>query len=46
MAINIFLISPMSDESERIFLEICRIITWDKGQIEIEIIKLKEYLKY
>jgi hypothetical protein len=46
MAINILLILPISDEPERVFLRTRRTVTWDKGQIEIEIIKLKECFKY
>jgi hypothetical protein len=36
----------MNDESKRIFSEIRRTVTWDKERIKIEIIELRECLKY
>ena len=46
MAIDIFLIPPMSDEPEQVFSEARCIISWDKGQIELGTIDIKEYLKH
>jgi hypothetical protein len=46
MAINILLILPISDKPERVFLKARRTVTWDKGQIEIKTIKLKECFKH
>jgi hypothetical protein len=46
MAIDILSISPINDKSKRIFSEARRTVTWDKEQIEIETIELKECLKY
>jgi hypothetical protein len=36
----------MSDESEKIFSEIRRTVNWNKKQIELKIIEMREYLKY
>ncbi len=36
----------MSDKPERVFSETRYIINWDRGQIELETIKIREYLKY
>jgi hypothetical protein len=36
----------MSDESERIFLEICRTISWKRAQIEAENLEKVKCLKY
>ena len=46
MAIDILSIPPMSDEPERVFSGARRIISWDRGQIEVEIIEMREYLKH
>jgi hypothetical protein len=46
MAIDILLILPISDKSERVFSGARRTVTWDREQIEAEIIKLRECLKY
>ena len=46
MAINIHLIPPISDKLERVFLGARRTVTWDRGQIEAETIKLRELLKH
>jgi hypothetical protein len=46
MAINILSIPPISDEPERVFSGARHIVSWDRGQIEAEIIEIREYLKY
>ena len=46
MAINILLILLISDKPERVFLGACRIVSQDRGQIEPETIKIREYLKH
>ena len=46
MAINILLIPPMSDKPERVFLGACCTVSWDRGQIEPETIKMRECLKH
>ena len=46
MAIDILLIPPMSDKLERVFSGARRTVTWDRGQIEAETIKLRECLKH
>jgi hypothetical protein len=46
MAINILLIPLISDEPERVFSGARRIVTWDRGQIKAETIKLRELLKH
>jgi hypothetical protein len=46
MAIDILLILPISDKPERIFSGARRTVSWDKGQIEPETIKIRECLKY
>jgi len=46
MAINILSIPLISDELERVFSGAYRIVTWDRGQIEAETIKLRECLKH
>ena len=46
MIINILLISLISDKLERVFFKICRTVSWDRGQIELETIEIKKYLKY
>jgi hypothetical protein len=45
MAIDILSIPPISDEQERVFSEIRRTVSWDRGQIEPEIIKNEGVLK-
>jgi hAT family C-terminal dimerisation region len=46
MAINILSIPPMSDEPERVFLRARCTVSWDKGQIELETIEIRECLKH
>ena len=46
MAINILLIPLISDKPERCFLGARRTVTWDRGQIKVETIKLRELLKH
>jgi hypothetical protein len=46
MAIDILSIPPMSDEPERVFSGARRIVSWDKGQIELETIEMRECLKH
>ena len=46
MATNILLIPLMSNEPEQVFLGACCTVTWDRGQIEAETIKLRELLKH
>jgi len=46
MAINILLIPLMSDELERVFLDTRRTVSWDRGQMEAEIIEIRECLKH
>jgi hypothetical protein len=36
----------MSNEPERVFSGARCIISWDRGQIEVETIEIREYLKY
>jgi hypothetical protein len=46
MAINILSIPLMSDEPEQCFSGARRTVSWDKGQLEAETIKLRELLKH
>jgi hypothetical protein len=46
MAIDILLIPPISDEPERVFSGAHYIVSWDKGQIELETIEMRECLKH
>jgi hypothetical protein len=46
MIINIFSISAINDELEKVFSEARRTVSWDKGQIMLEIMKWRECLKY
>jgi hypothetical protein len=46
MAINILSIPLISNEPERVFSGAYYIITWDRGQIELETIKVWECLKH
>jgi hypothetical protein len=46
MAINILLIPLMSNEPERVFLGARYTVSWDRGQMEAETIKIREYLKH
>jgi hAT family C-terminal dimerisation region len=46
MTIDILSISAMSDESERIFSEARRTISWKRAQLEAEIIEKLECLKH
>jgi hypothetical protein len=36
----------MSDELERVFSGGCRMVSWDRAQIEAEIIEIRECLKH
>ena len=46
MAINILSIVLMSDEPERVFSGARRTVSWDRGQLEAEIIEMRECLKH
>jgi hypothetical protein len=46
MAINILSIPPMSDELERVFSGGRCTVSWDRGQMEVETIEIRECLKY
>ena len=46
MAIDILSIPPISDEPERVFSGARRIVSWDRGQMEAETIKIRECLKH
>ena len=46
MAIDILSIPPMSDELERVFSRARRIVSWDRGQMEVETIEIRECLKH
>ena len=46
MAINILLIPLISDKLERVFSGARRTVSWDKGQMELETIKIRECLKH
>ena len=46
MAIDILLIPLMSDKLERVFSGARRIVSWDRGQMEAETIKIRECLKH
>ena len=46
MAINILLIVPISNKPERVFLGARYTVSWDRGQLEAEIIEMRECLKY
>jgi hypothetical protein len=46
MAIDILSIPPMSDELERVFLGARCTVSWDRGQIELETIEIRECLKH
>jgi hypothetical protein len=46
MAIDIFSIPLMSDKLERVFFGARRTASWDRGQIEPEIIEMRECLKH
>jgi hypothetical protein len=46
MIINILSISAINNELEKIFSEARRTVSWDKKQIKLEIIEIREYLKY
>ena len=46
MAIDILLIPPMSDKPERVFSGARRTVSWDRGQMEPETIKIRECLKH
>ena len=46
MAINILSIPPMSDKPERVFSGARRTVSWDRGQLELETIEMRECLKH
>jgi len=46
MAIDILLIPLMSDELKRVFSGARRTVSWDRGQIELETIEMRECLKH
>ncbi|PMD57815.1 uncharacterized protein K444DRAFT_533258, partial [Hyaloscypha bicolor E] len=46
MAINILLIVLISNKPERVFSGARHIVSWDRGQLEAEIIKIRECLKH
>ena len=46
MAIDILSIPLMSDEPERVFSRARRTVSWDRGQMEPETIKIRECLKH
>ena len=46
MTFDIFSISIMSDEAERIFSEACCTISWKRTQMNAEIFECIEYLKH
>jgi len=46
MAIDILSIPLISDELERCFLGARCTVSWDRGQLEAETIKLRELLKH
>jgi hypothetical protein len=46
IAINILSISPMSDKPERVFSGARRTVSWNRGQLEPETIKMRECLKH
>ena len=46
IAINILLILLMSNKLKRVFSRACRIISQDRGQIELETIEMRECLKH
>jgi hypothetical protein len=46
MAIDILSILPMSDELKRVFSRARRTVSWDRGQIELRTIKMRECLKH
>jgi hypothetical protein len=46
MAIDILSIPSMSDEPERVFSGARRTVSWDKEQIKLEIIEIRECLKH
>ena len=46
MASNILLILLISDKPKRVFLGACRIVSWDKGQMEPKTMEMRECLKH
>jgi hypothetical protein len=46
MAINILSIPLISDEPERVFSGGCCMVSWDRAQLEAEIIEMRECLKH
>jgi hypothetical protein len=46
MAIDILSIPPMSDELERVFSGARCMVLWDRGQMELGTIEMRECLKH
>ena len=46
MAINILSIPLISNKLERVFSKARRTVSWDRGQMEPETIKIRECLKH
>jgi len=46
MAINILSIPAMSDEPERVFSSARRTVSWDRGEMEADTLKMVECLKH
>jgi hypothetical protein len=46
MAIDILSIPAMSNEPERVFSGACRMISWEREQLNPEIVKITECLKH
>ena len=46
MIIDIFSISAMSDEAERVFSETCHTVSWERAQMNAEILECIECLKH
>lgn len=46
IAIDILSIPPISNEPERVFSGARRTVSWNKGQLEPETIKIRECLKH
>jgi hypothetical protein len=46
MAIDILLIPLISNKPERVFSGARRIVSWDRGQMELETIEIRECLKH
>jgi hypothetical protein len=46
IAIDILSILLISNKLERVFSGACCTVSWDREQIELETIEIREYLKY